>query len=109
VSDEPEVIAMLRYMARNVDYGTDAVIRRQALSAILSEYDDLRARLVAAERDAARYAFVRDNMVSVEFYVPFMRDDAWVRVIAFDGCAAHKPTLDEAIDALATPTMTEDA
>ena len=71
----------------------------------LADNATLRARLAAAERDAARYAFVRDNMVSVEF----MHDDAWVTVIASDGRAAHKATLNEAIDALATPTTTEDA
>ena len=69
----------------------------------------LRARLAAAERDAARYAFLRDNLVSVEYYVPFLsNDDLRCSVKTFGKRSANMPTLDEAIDALATPTTTED-
>jgi len=73
------------------------------------EIDRLRERLAAAERDATRYRYIRDNMVSAEWYIPFMRDDVWVRLKAFDRREAYYSTLDEAVDALATFTPTVDA
>jgi len=77
-------------------------------SASLDDVLRLHARLAAAERDATRYRYIRDNMVSAEWYIPFMRDDVWVRLKAFDRREAYYSTLDEAVDALATHTTTED-
>ncbi len=69
----------------------------------------LRARMAAAERDAARYVFVRDGLVTIQYHIPFGQDGMECRVQKmFGNREAHKPTLDEAIDALATPTTTED-
>lgn len=104
----------------------EVIAREQRLAAIMKEFSDnhwnypdhykmvneidrLRELLAAAERNATRYRYIREYMVSAEWYIPFMRDDVWVRLKAFDRREAYYSTLDEAIDALATLTTTEDA
>lgn len=99
-----------RFTTSCCEYGGDvATPKDDGWLVRYEDYERLRARLEEAELDAKRYEFVLDKMVSVEWYVPFMLNDAWVRVKTFDGKETFQATLNEAIDALATPTATEDA
>jgi len=115
VSDEPKVITDLRFLHEGkVEWlSTECATTGVNISEILAAYDTIRASLAAAERDAARYDYLR----------ALLRHAKWNDI---DTLHELKPehekfiadaSLDSAIDAqitysraaLATPTTTEDA
>jgi hypothetical protein len=96
MSDEPEVIAKLRYLhGGKVDWlTTECTTTGVTISAILAAYDGIRARLAASEHVVETALFWFDHDEHEYGYGPTER--------LFDAILAHRASL-------ATPTTTKNA